>query len=139
MQSIIAKYGETNITVVYDLVRTFKDLIDTNVAFLQGKIKETPYQLAPPDKETTPLLGKLIRINLNGFFSTEGQPPNCEYGKFIDEQEWFHDWEQKSYITGVISKKNITSCTRVSSKPPNKQTSKYEIGNTLSRSSTEMS
>jgi hypothetical protein len=58
----------------FQSVRTYEDLLKVNVRFLQGRIHSTPYQLAPVDAETVPLLGNLTDINRRGFFSFEGQP-----------------------------------------------------------------
>jgi len=55
-------------------VKTYTDLLKVNVRFLQGKVHSTPYQLAPVDAETVPLLDNLVNINRRGFFSFEGQP-----------------------------------------------------------------
>jgi hypothetical protein len=37
---------------LYKSVKTWSDLIDTNVAFMNGEIKTTFYQLGPLDPET---------------------------------------------------------------------------------------
>jgi hypothetical protein len=103
-----------NERLVYQSVKSFRDLIDINIKFLKGEIKQTYYHLGPVDPETVPLLAKLVEINNYGFYSTNGQPglfnihyvipeyndlgelnPNYEPNKFADIR-------QKSYITGLM-------------------------------------
>ena len=112
----IKSYGLSDPEKVYKNVRTYKDLIKTNVAFLQGKIYHTPYHLGPIDPETIPLVQNLVRINEMGFFSTSGQPAltetvfiepwkNNETGR-TGGNKWF-ETEQKSYIVGFMPKGHL--------------------------------
>jgi hypothetical protein len=112
MNDLINKFGHDNPDIVYQNVSSFQDLQETNIAFLNGKIKRTPYHLAPIDKETIPLIDKLVKINKYGFLSTCGQPVEITRGKYIKKQwtdyfgnkcgNWFYDCQQKSYITGIM-------------------------------------
>lgn len=59
---------------MYSKVKTWQDLCDTNIDFLQGKQDETFYHLGPTDEETDSILNELIKLNSNGFFTTDSQP-----------------------------------------------------------------
>lgn len=59
---------------MYLKVKTWQDLCDTNIDFLQGKQNETFYHGAPIDGETNLILDKLIQLNSNGFFTNNSQP-----------------------------------------------------------------
>ena len=64
---------------IHRSIKSFPELINTNIGFLKGEIYATPYHGAPIDRETLPLLQSLIEINKFGFISTGGQPAVCEY------------------------------------------------------------
>jgi hypothetical protein len=59
---------------MYSKVKTWQDLCDTNIDFLQGKQDETFYHLGPTNEETDSILNELIQLNSNGFFTTNSQP-----------------------------------------------------------------
>lgn len=59
---------------MYSKVKTWQDLCDTNIYFLQGKQDKTFYHGAPIDSETNLILNELIQLNSNGFFTTDSQP-----------------------------------------------------------------
>lgn len=52
---------------MYSKVKTWQDLCDTNIDFLQGKQDETFYHLSPTNEETDTILNKPIQLNSNGF------------------------------------------------------------------------
>jgi hypothetical protein len=114
----IKKYGHSNektiLTKIYEPITTFEELLETNIAFLQGEIGLTPYHLGPIASETQLILGNLIELNRKGFLSLEGQPGLCQYGEWIEKTwkdeygkiagNWFVDTEQKPYISGYLHK-----------------------------------
>lgn len=118
MDHIIKTCGQTHPMKVYKAVTTYKQLLKTNVAFLDGLIAETPYHDGAIDAETVPLVHNLRMINENGFYSIEGQPPYVEYNKFVDkvwknsqgqpQGNWYYDGEHKSYIVGCLPCKQFT-------------------------------
>lgn len=98
----------------YDNVRTWRDLLDINIKFLNGEISETYYHVGPTDPETVPLLTNLRTINDLGFYSTSGQPGLIDHKFTIPEYNdegqpnpyykpgLYGDSEQKSYIEGFM-------------------------------------
>jgi hypothetical protein len=86
----------------YKDVKTFKDLIDVNLKFLNGEIKNTYYHVRSVDEETIPLLDNLKFINLNGFYSISGQPGQIKHNIYSDYINGYYDNEQKSYIRGFV-------------------------------------
>jgi hypothetical protein len=112
----IKLYGQSNSNhhKIYKNVKTYKDFIATNVAFLQGRMSATPYHLGPIDPETIPLVKNLVSINKAGFFSLVGQPalketvfvePWKENGE-TGGNVWV-ETEQKSYISGFMPKGHL--------------------------------
>ena len=57
-----------------DLDQSFDDLINNNIEFIKGNIKETIYHLGPLDEETLPHVDELININNAGYLTVESQP-----------------------------------------------------------------
>lgn len=117
MEDIIEKYGITDPLRLYSAVTTFDELIQANVAFLEGKVEETPYHYGPIDPETVPLVGKLVALNKKGFLSTNGQPALIEMGVMPDTcnknrkdcgNVWYID-QQKSYIDGYVKLEKVAS------------------------------
>lgn len=98
-------------------IKTFDELIEYNLKFLNGDISYTFYHGGPVDSETIPLLDNLKLINRYGFVSTGGQPSLCTKPEFISKTwqyngetygNWWVKLQQKSYICGYIedTKKN---------------------------------
>jgi hypothetical protein len=72
---------------MYRAVKTWDNLIDTNLLFVTGKIKETFYQYGPLNDETTEdpeFLQDIVRLNEKKIFTTGSQPFELD--------------EQRSYI-----------------------------------------
>jgi len=86
---------------LYQSVKTYRDLLNTNLLFLQGKVDATYYHNTPILQETVPLLTSLIKINDYGFFSTQGQPGTCTTGKSAINNKQFIE-EQRGYIEGYV-------------------------------------
>jgi hypothetical protein len=84
----------------YSKMKTFQQLCDSNVAFLNGEYDETFYHNGPVDDETIPLLDDLKRINKLGFISMEGQP-----AKLADEES---EELQRSYLSGIFKNYKTT-------------------------------
>ena len=99
----------------FETVRTYQDLINANVAYLQGHLDDTPYHHGKVDEETIPLLGDLVKLNRRGFVSVEGQPGVHELG-FVKETwpcgnglgkvcgNWWYEIDKKPYIVGLMQK-----------------------------------
>lgn len=99
----------------FETVRTYQDLINANVAFLQGHLDKTPYHDGEVDKETVPLLGDLVKINRRGFVSLNGQPGLYEHGFIKDTWpcggktcgDWWYEDYQKPFIDGLMKKVDL--------------------------------
>ena len=92
----------------YQNVRTYRDLIRANIAFLKGKLKRSPYHLGPIDAETLPLMESLVQINKYGFISIEGQPASHEI-EYIPETKKYLEIRQKPYILGFMLKTKVAN------------------------------
>lgn len=69
--------GDPDVEIVYDYVKTWKDLVFTNKKFLKGEMYNTFYHLAPLAMETTQnseFHQNLIKLTNYDIFSTESQP-----------------------------------------------------------------
>ena len=122
METIIATYGINKPESVFSSVKSYDDLIKANVAFLQGKVRRTPYHCGPIDNETIPLVEDLVKINNYGFISTNGQPSQI-IGPFIRNFETPMNYNppnvcigereilylQKPHIIGYLPKKYVHS------------------------------
>jgi hypothetical protein len=84
----------------YSKMKTFQQLCDSNVAFLNGEYGETFYHNGSVDDETIPLLDDLKRINKLGFISMDGQP-----AKLADEES---EELQRSYLSGIFKNYKTT-------------------------------
>ena len=93
MNLVLEEAIETNpddLDYVYGFVRTYEDLIQVNLAYLDGRMKTTPVG-EEIYEETLPFLDKLREINRLGFMSYYGSPVSWdEYGK------------EKSLIVGIL-------------------------------------
>lgn len=47
INDMIKLYGETEPLKVFGGVKTYKDLLEANIGFLEGKVTETPYHGGP--------------------------------------------------------------------------------------------
>jgi hypothetical protein len=114
MEKHIVALGKTNPRKLFALARTYDELLELNVAFLQGRVSETPYHLGPIDTETVPLMKDLVDLHRQGrVFTTEGQPGLCEQG----------DWgfiEQRPYLCGFVEEETLTKILRHVRKTPKK-------------------
>jgi hypothetical protein len=95
-------------------VKTYRDLQDSNILFLEGGLNRTPYHHGPVDPETIPLLNDLVNINDLGFISVMGQPALNDV-KFVDKTwtipgssqirgNWWYQVMQRSFIEGYLPK-----------------------------------
>lgn len=118
ISQLITQQGTKNPLKVFQNIKSYKNLVDVNVAFLQGKISETPYHLGPINAQTIPQLTDLMKINKEGFLSIEGQPA-MKVTEFISrtwrnqqgqqQGNWWYSIEQKPYISGFLPKKDLLS------------------------------
>lgn len=97
----------------YDIfmhAETYQDLLDLNMAFLDGKVHFTPFHCGPIETETQVLRIKLLEINANGFMSVEGQPcvkPTQPTQPTPDTRQPT-DEGQLSYIIGFMQKEKFS-------------------------------
>ena len=102
----------------FETVRTYQDLINANVAYLQGHLDDAPYHGGKVDEETIPLLGDLVKLNRRGFVSVEGQPGvhdlffvdktwPCGNGRGKVCGNWWYEADKKPYIVGLMQKKHF--------------------------------
>jgi len=82
---------------LYEKTKTFQDLIDLNLLFINGKIDQTIYHLGCLDNETLPYIEELIKINQLGLLTVESQPGYLFHNKY----------RQRAYIKFFINKDNI--------------------------------
>lgn len=62
---------------MYSKVKTWQDLINTNISFIKGEIPETFYHGGPLDEETTnnkDFYDAILEMNEKGLFTDESQP-----------------------------------------------------------------
>lgn len=86
---------------LYEEASTFKNLLYLNIAFLKGIVNLTPYHGGPTDKQTTPLLSQLIKLNKKGFLSTNGQVGIIsDFTNPLDGV--YYQENQKSFIRGYM-------------------------------------
>jgi len=88
----------------YSLVKTFDELIKTNIKFLNGTYDHTCYHCVPVDEETMPMLDDLKVVNKLGFFTTDSQP-ETGFERFteINGCGYYTLYEQRSYLEGFVS------------------------------------
>jgi hypothetical protein len=105
MEEFIREHGMTDPLAVYDHVKTYDDLLETNIAFLEGRMARTLYCYGLME-ETTPLIEKLKRLHQEKkLFTTEGQPATLKYDTWVTPEgkpqgNWWVSTEQKSYLSG---------------------------------------
>jgi hypothetical protein len=117
MEQLIKEYGLKNYNKVFDGIKSYKDLIEANVAFLEGRVAGSPTHLGPVDQETIPLLKNLVKINKMGFITLQGQPSECYHEKYIKKiwikthgkyiGDYFAQGQQKSYVVGILKRKYL--------------------------------
>lgn len=92
----------------FENIRSYTDLINANISFLNGEIPRTPYHCGSIDGETLPLVDKLVKINKNGFVTVGGQPGTLDV-KFQSKynSDRIYTYSQKSYIEGYIRKTHL--------------------------------
>ena len=98
-------------TESYKDVKTWQDLIDINVKYLKGEIKNTFYTCGSIHNETTPLLPKLFKLHELGFMTECGQPADIYIDStdktWIDDEDgdcgdWTYEEHQKSFVFGYM-------------------------------------
>ena len=115
METYIIKYGQQSIEEsrdddeedyymrkIFDNVKTFSDLQECFVAYLQGRIGSNPTYGGSINTETIPLVENLVSINKNGFISVSGQPSSRE-------RKDDNYLENRPHIIGFLEKKNLES------------------------------
>ncbi len=81
-------------------IKSYNDLTNANVAFLEGRMNETPYHGGPLDPETAPLVPRLVQLNKLGFVSTNGQPAEIRETRTMRN-------EQRSFIDGFMLARHL--------------------------------
>jgi hypothetical protein len=97
----------TTIEKAYYSAKTYQDLCDINVKFLQGVYDHTAYHGAPVNSETIPLLGDLCRLNALGMHTFSGQPATSTFTETPYKLVYCH--QQRSYLEGFIENKHTSS------------------------------
>lgn len=87
---------------------TFAELIEANVAFLEGRLLQTPYHLGPVDDETNPLLAELIVLNRSGFLTVNGQPNRSDVYFHSSTQKWVAV-EQRPFLEGYMDLRYLSA------------------------------
>ena len=99
---------------VWKSIRSFDDLLIANVAFLEGKLQQTPYHFGPIFTETTSIVMDLIRLHTGHRMVTiNSQPAACDKEHFIKDTwtdpqtgeiqgNWFTQSQQRSYLEALV-------------------------------------
>lgn len=103
MESIIEAFGNKNPLSIYKFIETYKELLQINIAFLEGKINGTPYHFGYVENQDN----KLIQLNKYGFMTMDYYKGTCKYR--IKKDGLFYSYEYKSYISGYLEKKYINN------------------------------
>ena len=101
----------TTIEQAYYSAKTYQDLCDINVKFLQGVYDHTAYHGAPVNSETIPLLGDLCRLNALGMHTFSGQPATSTFTETPCKAVYCH--QQRSYLEGFIKNKYTSSLKEI--------------------------
>lgn len=94
-----------DIVSMYQSVKTYEDLLETNVKYLKGEIDETPYCVGSIHEETAPLVDNLVKLNKFGYYTMGGQPATRIYEKRIPTgsyKDWYYSAEQRPFVEGII-------------------------------------
>ena len=102
MESIIEEFGFKKPLDVYKFVESFDELLLVNIAFLEGRVKQSPTHFGYVNIHSN-YIEKLVKINKLGFLTLEGQKSKCKYE--IPTHSIFSSFEKKSYITGLMDRK----------------------------------
>jgi hypothetical protein len=89
-------------------VRALSDLIEAIVAFLEGRLLQSPYHGGPIDDETRPLLSDLVALNRLGFVTVNGQPNRSDVSIHPDGQKWIAI-EQRPFLEGYFDKRYLSA------------------------------
>ena len=117
MDDIIEEYGIKKPLYVYKLIENFDELLLVNIAFIQGKVKQSPNYYGYINSKSI-YSAKLININKFGFLTLDGQKSKCEYE--IQMDNIFCSYEKKSYITGFMNKKYVSKLIKYMNNNTNK-------------------
>lgn len=114
LRANIVKLGKTDPLKLFAMARTYEDLLELNVAFLQGHIASTPYHASGIDAETVPLVKNLVALHQQAKMMTiEGQPGTLEQGT------WGFS-EQRPYMCALVPEETMEKIVRYVRKYPKK-------------------
>lgn len=89
---------------IYSHVTNYTELLKTNLDFINGKTKKTPYHLGPMDDPSPELITNLNKLQSYGFLTVGGQESRCRYGRKYSD--YYYDNEQKGFLTFHIELDN---------------------------------
>ena len=121
IRNIIRDLDKRDPLQVYNHVQNFNDLLEVNIAFLQGKINYTYYYGSITDTEpnlnpdTVLLLDKLVELHKLGFYTMDGQGSLKKIKNFnhiYTGQNMWMETEQKSYLQGYMKKEYVYDLLR---------------------------
>lgn len=101
MQIYLDTEESKKVNKIYDDVKTFKDLINTNLMFLNGEIQFTWYHNGPIVDDHQNAIPDLIKLNKYGFFSIDGQ--SNQEKEEIEEEEYGYTRNGEFITVGVQS------------------------------------
>lgn len=87
-------------------VNNFSELIKTNILFIKGILKTSPYHQGPLDVDSVPLIDKLVLLHKYGLFTTEGQSASCIHKTYIPKTKKYVNIEQKPYLCFLMRNNN---------------------------------
>jgi hypothetical protein len=90
-------------TPTFRSVQTYTDLLQANIAFLEGQLLQSPYHLGPIDEETVPLLPKLTQLNRLGFLTVNSQPARNDV-KFVQRTQTWSATRQLAFLEWYMPK-----------------------------------
>ncbi len=79
----------------YEQSKTFSDLCQANIRFLNGELDRSPWNYGPICTETYPILNELIEMNQRGLLTTDSQP-GCQIKNYLGR-----DYLQNAYVTFI--------------------------------------
>lgn len=77
---------QEKMTRIWGNIKTWEDLLTTNVRFIRGELIQTPYHFGPLLEDSQLLANELISLHNYGIFSVDGQGPDIELSQrpYID-------------------------------------------------------
>lgn len=108
IETMIEWYGMEDPRIVYSNVESYEDMLRTNIAHLQGRMKRSLTYVDPVlTDDMIPFIHSLIRLHTEfGFFTIDSQPSLCE-DSLLRNTNIPYRLEQKPYVCGYIHKQYL--------------------------------